>query len=99
VPGTGLDLIRISAQAKVVDAVSDRLEAQKNHQFYQNKLKVEQKGVAEIEGIANTLQEEFTTWTERAEEFCPRVENPRKVVEVQRLLTSVEAALEERERR
>ncbi|KIK94054.1 hypothetical protein PAXRUDRAFT_478960 [Paxillus rubicundulus Ve08.2h10] len=91
--------LRGTITAKVVDAVSDRLEAQKNHQFYQNKLKVERKEVAEIEGIANTLQEEFTTWTQRAEEFCPRVENPRKVVEVQRLLTSVEAALEERERR
>ncbi|KAF9221585.1 P-loop containing nucleoside triphosphate hydrolase protein [Gyrodon lividus] len=91
--------LRGAIMAKVADAVTNRLEAQKNHQFYQSKLEVERKKAAEIEAIANTLQEEFTSWTERAEEYCPRVEDPRKVAELQRHLESVQAALNERERR
>lgn len=38
-------------------------------------------------------------WTERAQEYCDRVESPRKVAEVQRQLESVQTALKERERR
>ncbi|KAF9241146.1 P-loop containing nucleoside triphosphate hydrolase protein [Melanogaster broomeanus] len=91
--------LRGAITAKVVDAVANRLKAQNGHQFYQTKLEAERKKVNEIQVIANTLQEEFTGWTARAEEYCPRVENPRKVAEVQRLLDSVQAALKERERR
>lgn len=88
-----------SVQARIAEAVGNRLEAQKNQQFYRTKLENERKDVAEIDTIAKTLQEEFTSWSEHAEKYCERVENPRKVGEVQRQLDSVQAALKERERR
>lgn len=75
------------------------MEAQKNQTFYQEKLEAERKEVADIEAIAKTLQEEFTGWSDQAEKYCKRVENPRKVAEVQRQLDSVQTALKERERR
>lgn len=79
--------------------MENRLDAQKNQQHYQTKLDTERKKVADIDAIAKTLQEEFTGWSEQAEKYCERVENPRKVTEVQRQLESVQAALKERERR
>lgn len=85
-------------QAKIEEAVGNRLEAQKNQQFYQTKLENERKEVADIDVVAKTLQEEFTSWSEHAEKYCERVENPRKVAEVQRQLDSVQVALKERER-
>jgi structural maintenance of chromosomes protein 6 len=39
------------------------------------------------------------TWREKATEFCPQIENPRKADLVQRNLTSVQNALKEREKR
>ncbi|KAH7885236.1 hypothetical protein F5I97DRAFT_1354047 [Phlebopus sp. FC_14] len=91
--------LRSGITAKVEDAVEKRLEAQKNQSFYEKKLREEQKQVEELEAIANTLQEEFTNWTASAEEYCAKVENPRKVADVKRHLESVQAALKERERR
>jgi hypothetical protein len=80
-------------------AVVNRLEAQTNQQHYQTKLETERKQVTDIDAIVKTLQEEFTSWSEHAEKYCEKVENPRKVAEVQRQLDSVQAALKERERR
>ncbi|KAG8214643.1 P-loop containing nucleoside triphosphate hydrolase protein [Butyriboletus roseoflavus] len=85
--------------AKIEEAVGNRLGAQNNQQFYRTKLENERKQVTEIDTIAKTLQEEFTSWSEHAEQYCEKVENPRKVGEVQRQLDSVQAALKERERR
>lgn len=86
-------------QGKIEEAVGNRLEAQKNQQHYQTKLETERKKVADVDAIVKTLQEEFTSWSEQAVKYCERVENPRKVAEVQRQLDSVQAALKERERR
>lgn len=86
-------------QAKIEVAVVNRLEAQTNQQHYQTKLETERKQVSDIDAIVKTLQEEFTSWSEHAEKYCEKVENPRKVAEVQRQLDSVQAALKERERR
>jgi structural maintenance of chromosomes protein 6 len=41
----------------------------------------------------------YQIWTTGAEEYCARVENPRKVDLVERNLESVQKALKERERR
>ncbi|KAN0087613.1 hypothetical protein V8E55_006234 [Tylopilus felleus] len=90
---------RSEIMAKIEEAVTNRIEAQKNQTFYQEKLEAERKEVADIEAIAKTLQEEFTGWSDQAEKYCKRVENPRKVAEVQRQLDSVQTALKERERR
>ena len=38
-------------------------------------------------------------WTAKAEQFCPRIANPREAEEVARLLDSAQRALKERERR
>lgn len=86
-------------QAKIEGAVGSRLEAQTNQQFYRTKLEIEKKAVVDTDAIAKTLQEEFASWSEHAEKYCERVENPRKVAEVQRQLDSVQEALKERERR
>lgn len=79
--------------------MTNRLEAQKNQHFYQTKLEAERKKAADVDAVAKALEAEFTSWTEQAEKYCTRFENPRKAAEVQRQLESVQAALKERERR
>ncbi|KAI6147159.1 P-loop containing nucleoside triphosphate hydrolase protein [Pisolithus tinctorius] len=83
----------------VEEAVTKRLDAQKNRSHYTKKLEDEQRTVRDLEAVADTLQQEFTDWTARAREYCDPVENPRKVAVVQRQLESVQTALKERERR
>ncbi|KAI6027610.1 P-loop containing nucleoside triphosphate hydrolase protein [Pisolithus microcarpus] len=85
--------------AKVEEAVTHRLDAQKNRNHYAKKLEDEQRTVNDLEAVADTLQQEFTDWTARAREYCDPVENPRKVAVVQRQLESVQTALKERERK
>ncbi|KAH7920482.1 P-loop containing nucleoside triphosphate hydrolase protein [Leucogyrophana mollusca] len=90
---------RIVIAAKVDDAVKLRLEAQTNEGHYNAKLEKDEREVKDAETIATQLQTEFADWTARAEEYCDKFENPRKVEEVERSLKSVQAALKERERR
>ncbi|KIM63353.1 hypothetical protein SCLCIDRAFT_24251 [Scleroderma citrinum Foug A] len=84
---------------KVEEAATKRLTAQQQRDHFTKKLDEEKKAVKEQEMVADTLQQEFTDWTARAQEYRDRVQNPRKVTEVQRQLDSVQAALKERERR
>ncbi|KAG1906517.1 uncharacterized protein F5891DRAFT_941410 [Suillus fuscotomentosus] len=86
-------------QGVQVSVTSTRLEAQSNKNHYTKKLEDETKKVEAINAIAKQLQEEFINWTSSAEEYCERVENPRKVDVVERTLESVQKALKERERR
>ncbi|KAG2362689.1 P-loop containing nucleoside triphosphate hydrolase protein [Suillus spraguei] len=90
---------RQGVQKKIEDAAASRLEAQSNKSHYAKKLEDEIKKVEAIDAIAKQLQEEFINWTTGAEEYCERVENPRKVDVVERTLESVQKALKERERR
>ncbi|KAG1822914.1 P-loop containing nucleoside triphosphate hydrolase protein [Suillus subaureus] len=90
---------RQEVQKKIEDAAASRLEAQNNKNHYTKKLEEEKKKVDAIDVIAKQLQEEFINWTTSAEEYCERVENPRKVDVVERTLESVQKALKERERR
>ncbi|KAG1884988.1 P-loop containing nucleoside triphosphate hydrolase protein [Suillus subluteus] len=90
---------RQEIQKKIEDAAASRLEAQNNKNHYTKKLEDEKKKVEAIDATAKQLQEEFTNWTTSAEEYCERVENPRKVDVVERTLESVQKALKERERR
>ncbi|KAG9315735.1 P-loop containing nucleoside triphosphate hydrolase protein [Chiua virens] len=85
--------------AKIESAVTNRLEAQKNQQFYQAKLEKERKEVTDTDATTKLLEQEFSDWSAQAEQYCERVENPRKVAEVQRQLDSVQTALKARERR
>ena len=39
------------------------------------------------------------SWTEKPLEYCPRVENPRKVADIERSIQAMSTALKERERR
>ncbi|KAG2151338.1 P-loop containing nucleoside triphosphate hydrolase protein [Suillus clintonianus] len=90
---------RQGIQKKIEDAAASRVEAQSNKGHYIKKLEDERKKVEAIDAIAKQLQEEFINWTTGAEEYCERVENPRKVDAVERTLESVQKALKERERR
>ncbi|KAG2155901.1 P-loop containing nucleoside triphosphate hydrolase protein [Suillus bovinus] len=90
---------RQEVQKKIEDAAMSRLEAQTNKNHYVKKLEDETKKVEALDVIAKQLQEEFINWTSSAEEYCERVENPRKVDVVERTLESVQKALKERERR
>ncbi|KII86908.1 hypothetical protein PLICRDRAFT_164325 [Plicaturopsis crispa FD-325 SS-3] len=90
---------RVAVMTKIEEAVGKRLLAQSSKAHYESKLKEEEKKVQEVQEIAQTLQTEFENWTKRAEEYCERVPNPRKVDVVQRNLDSVTAALREREKR
>ncbi|KAG6333300.1 hypothetical protein ID866_5787, partial [Astraeus odoratus] len=86
-------------QAQVDEATNKRETARTGRDHFAKKLEDENKVVADLEAVADTLQQEFTEWSARAQQYCDRVENPRKVTEVQRQLDSVQTALKERERR
>ncbi|KAI0916775.1 hypothetical protein AcW1_007861 [Taiwanofungus camphoratus] len=84
---------------EIEDAVQKRLEAQNSKNHYTAKLADEDSKVKAVEEVAKGLQEEFESWTAKAEEYCERFKNPRKADEVQRNLDAVQAALREREKR
>ncbi|KAG6820629.1 hypothetical protein H0H93_014232 [Arthromyces matolae] len=85
--------------SKIQDAVEKRLKAQHNKDSYTSKLNAEKAAIAKLQEHADVLQEEFTNWTAKAQEFCERVPNTRKVDAIERNLKSVQKALEEREKR
>ncbi|TFK33017.1 P-loop containing nucleoside triphosphate hydrolase protein [Crucibulum laeve] len=87
------------AEKKVEDAVAVRIKAQSDKRHFEKKLADEKKVVAELEDAAKLVQQEFENWTEKAEAYCAKVENPRKVEDVQRNLDSITKALKDREKR
>ncbi|TRM64138.1 hypothetical protein BD626DRAFT_401409 [Schizophyllum amplum] len=74
-----------------------KLNADKAH--YQEKLQDEQAQIDVLQEAADVLTTEFREWTKKALEYCPRVENPRKVSEIERNLSAMQHSLKERERR
>ncbi|KAI9443259.1 P-loop containing nucleoside triphosphate hydrolase protein [Lactarius indigo] len=90
---------RQEAQAQITQAAEQRLAAQSEQQYWAKKLRDEQKKVQDAQEQLDVVQAEFENWTAEAEQYCTRVDNPRKVQVVQRNLDSVQAALKERERR
>ncbi|KAH9042087.1 P-loop containing nucleoside triphosphate hydrolase protein [Lactarius pseudohatsudake] len=90
---------RQEAQAQITQAAEQRLAAQSEQQYWAKKLRDEQKKVQDAQEQLDVVQAEFENWTAGAEQYCARVDNPRKVQVVQRNLDSVQAALKERERR
>ncbi|KDQ62666.1 hypothetical protein JAAARDRAFT_54572 [Jaapia argillacea MUCL 33604] len=88
-----------SIRTKIEDAVTDRMNAQNSKAHYSKKLDEEKKKVDEASAAAALLQEEYESWSEKAERYCARVETKRKAEEVQRNLDSVQAALKEREKK
>ncbi|EJD06049.1 P-loop containing nucleoside triphosphate hydrolase protein [Fomitiporia mediterranea MF3/22] len=91
---------RSDLEVRLVDASGKRSRAQAEMRTCEEKLRVEQRAIAELELAAKNLQLEFENWTRHAEEFCDgkRVENPRKSTEVERELKSVQAALKQQEK-
>ncbi|KAF9483584.1 P-loop containing nucleoside triphosphate hydrolase protein [Pholiota conissans] len=90
---------RNSIATKIADAVDVRMKAQIAKKHYGDKLKEEQKNLAEAEDAVKIVEEEFKNWTATATEYCEQVFNPRKTEDVQRNLDSVQKALKEREKR
>ncbi|KAF4606632.1 Structural maintenance of chromosomes protein 6 [Pleurotus pulmonarius] len=84
---------------KIENAVTLRMKAQSDKNHYQAKLQAEQRKVDEAEAQVKVLTEEFINWTARAEEYCERVENPRKPDDIQKSINAVEQALKDRERK
>lgn len=84
---------------KIENAVTSRMKAQSDKNHYQAKLQAEQRKVDEAEAQVKVLTEEFINWTARAEEYCERVENPRKPDDIQKSIKAVDQALADRERR
>ncbi|KAI0051110.1 P-loop containing nucleoside triphosphate hydrolase protein [Auriscalpium vulgare] len=93
------DGLRQAATARIEGAVERRLEAQNAQKHWANKVVEEGRKVAEVKERENLVQQEFEAWTAKAEEYCARVDNPRKAEVVQRNLDSVQTALKEREKR
>ncbi|KAL1668799.1 P-loop containing nucleoside triphosphate hydrolase protein [Schizophyllum commune] len=52
-----------------------------------------------LKEVAEVLETEYKSWTAKALEYCPRVENPRKVADIERSIQAMSSALKERERR
>ncbi|KAL0960989.1 hypothetical protein HGRIS_005984 [Hohenbuehelia grisea] len=84
---------------KIEDTATVRLEAQNHVKHYKAKYDEEKVKVDAADEAVRVLQDEFLAWTEGAEKYCDRVENPRPVAEIQRNLDAVQKALKERERR
>ncbi|KAI9509233.1 hypothetical protein F5148DRAFT_978695, partial [Russula earlei] len=87
---------RQEAQARVTQAAEQRLAGQNEQQHWAKKLLDEEKKIREAKEQLDIVQREFEA---KAEKYCARVPNPRKVQTVQRNLDSVQAALKEREKR
>lgn len=102
-------------QAKVEQAVSDRLNAQNGQAHYRKKLDEDQAKVNEAKAEAEELEKTFKVtscppvaitllrhlqeWVDKAEEYCEKVPNARSVETVDRELKSMQAALREREKK
>ncbi|KAI0726209.1 P-loop containing nucleoside triphosphate hydrolase protein [Fomitopsis betulina] len=86
-------------QEQIEELSIARLTAQQSVQYYEKKLRDEDKEVKNAEATAADVQKEFENWTQKALQYCARWENPRKADEVQRNLDAVQAALREREKR
>ncbi|EMD31410.1 hypothetical protein CERSUDRAFT_163056 [Gelatoporia subvermispora B] len=84
---------------EIQNAVQLRLEAQHKIKFFADKVKVDQRKVADLKTAEGTLEKEFVAWTAKAEEYCERVESTRSVAEVDKDLKSVQEALRESEKR
>lgn len=90
---------RDAIQAKAEKAAEKRTQYRSNVDHYRLKLADETTRVEQAETNAEGLQADFQDWTEKAEEYCNRVETRRKPDEIKRNIEAAQAALEERERR
>ncbi|KAF7768000.1 hypothetical protein Agabi119p4_7243 [Agaricus bisporus var. burnettii] len=76
-----------------------RLKAQGALKHYEKRYQAEKEKVEQERELADVLQKEFASWTEKAAEYCARVENPRPLPEIEIALKSVTEALKRREKR
>ncbi|KAK0235306.1 P-loop containing nucleoside triphosphate hydrolase protein [Armillaria nabsnona] len=90
---------RDAIQAEAEKAAEKRTQYRSNVVHYERKLADEATRVEQTEANAEGLQADFQDWTEKAEEYCERVETRRKPDEIKRNIEAAQAALEERERR
>ncbi|KAJ6525222.1 hypothetical protein DFH09DRAFT_173736 [Mycena vulgaris] len=88
-----------AAKEKMDLAVDKRTNAAGQVTYYEKKLDEEQAKVDAADETAALIQQEFTEWTTKAEEYCERVETTRSPDVVDRALKSTQQALQERERR
>ncbi|KAF7314559.1 p-loop containing nucleoside triphosphate hydrolase protein [Mycena kentingensis (nom. inval.)] len=80
------------------NAAVDRTKLQHQLEHYQKKLADEQEKVNEAKEAAEVVVQEFEEWTAKAEEYCERVITKRSPDVIQRNLTAVQTALQEREK-
>ncbi|EKM51961.1 uncharacterized protein PHACADRAFT_102496 [Phanerochaete carnosa HHB-10118-sp] len=80
------------------NATEKRLSAQSDMGHWAKKLEDEQAKITAAGEVVDQVQMEFKEWSEKAQRFCERIENPRKVQDIQRQLESVQRALKEREK-
>ncbi|KAJ7069570.1 P-loop containing nucleoside triphosphate hydrolase protein [Mycena amicta] len=91
------DTVKQAAKAKIYTAVEKRTALDSNVQHWAKKLADEQKKVTLAQEAAGIVELEFAEWTAKAEEYCDRVVTRRSPETIQRNLTSLQAALQERE--
>ncbi|KAF7288674.1 p-loop containing nucleoside triphosphate hydrolase protein [Mycena chlorophos] len=91
------DGVKDAAKNKIMKEVEKRTKLNSNIEHWQKKLEEEQKKVDEAKHAAGILEQEFTEWTAKAEEYCERVEAKRTPDAVQKQLQSVQLALQARE--
>ncbi|KAK0450388.1 uncharacterized protein EV420DRAFT_1706032 [Desarmillaria tabescens] len=90
---------RDAIQAKAEKVAEKRTQYRSNVAHYERKLADETTRVEEAEANAVVLQADFQDWTEKAAEYCDRVETRRNPDEINRNIEAAQAALNERERR
>ncbi|KAI0084778.1 P-loop containing nucleoside triphosphate hydrolase protein [Irpex rosettiformis] len=93
------DQERAALKDKVEKASVQRISAQSAVAHWGKKIAEENGKLAGLQETADQLEQEFQTWTGKAEEYCEQWPEPRKVAEVQKNLESIQRALQDRERR
>ncbi|KAF5360927.1 hypothetical protein D9756_004996 [Leucocoprinus leucothites] len=84
--------IRNRLKREIETVTEDRLRAQGAIQHYEKKLK-------ETNETIDQENQTAENWTNSAAEYCERVENPRSVAEIEKLLESVGRALKEQQKK
>ncbi|KXN81796.1 Structural maintenance of chromosomes protein 6 [Leucoagaricus sp. SymC.cos] len=86
-------------QSQLESLGTRRMEAQSHSSHWEKKLKETGEKLQKEKETAQTIEEEFVTWTKQAAQYCDRVENPRPLQQVEQLLESVGRALKEQQKK
>ncbi|KIY45213.1 P-loop containing nucleoside triphosphate hydrolase protein [Fistulina hepatica ATCC 64428] len=90
---------RDALKVQIGDASVERLKLENDKRHWVQKVAEAERRVHEVQETADVLQEEFTNWTAKAQEYCERVPVNSSVEKLKKSMDSIAAALQQQERR